>query len=51
MITYPCPLLAVLAGMLDVRNRRGLRHPLPSILALACGAMRFGARSDSAIAD
>jgi hypothetical protein len=47
----PCPLLEVLAGMPDVRSRRGRRPPLASLLALACCAMRCGARRDSAIAE
>src|SRR5215510_12186648 len=51
MIAYPRPLLAVFAGIPDVRSRRGIRHPLPSILALACCAMLCGARSYSAIAE
>jgi predicted transposase YbfD/YdcC len=50
MILHPCPLLEVFAGMPDVRSRRGIRHPLASILALACCAMLCGARSYSAIA-
>ena len=51
MISQPCPLLEVFAGMPDVRSRRGIRHPLSAILALACCAMLCGARSDSAIAE
>jgi DDE_Tnp_1-associated len=51
MIPHPCPLLEVFAGMPDVRSRRGLRHPLASMLALACCAMLCGARSYSAIAE
>jgi hypothetical protein len=51
MIPHPRPLLEVFADIPDVRNRRGTRHPLPSILALACCAMLCGARSYSAIAD
>ena len=51
MISHPGPLLEVFAGIPDVRSRRGIRHPLPSILALACCAMLCGARSYSAIAD
>jgi predicted transposase YbfD/YdcC len=51
MIPHPRPLLEVFADIPDVRNRRGTRHPLPSILALACCAMLCGARSYSAIAE
>src|SRR5919108_1762412 len=51
MIAHPCPLLEVFAGIPDVRSRRGIRHPLSAILALACCAMLCGARSYSAIAE
>lgn len=51
MIPQPCPRREVLAGMPDVRSRRGIRHPLPAILALACCAMRCGARRYSAMAE
>ena len=50
LLPHPRPLREVFADMPDVRNRRGTRHPLPAILALACGAMRCGDRRDSAIA-
>ena len=50
MLSHPCPLRAVFAGIPDVRSRRGIRHPLPSMLALACCAMLCGARRYSAIA-
>ena len=50
LIPHPWPLLEVFAGLPDVRSRRGIRHPLSSILALACCAMRCGARSYRAIA-
>ena len=51
MIPHPRPLLEVLADIPDVRHRRGTRHPLPAILALAWCAMLGGARSSSAIAE
>ena len=51
MIPQPHPLLEVFADIPDVRSRRGIRHPLPSMLALACCAMLCGARSYSAIAE
>jgi predicted transposase YbfD/YdcC len=50
MISQPCPLREVFAGIPDVRSRRGIRHPLSAILALACCARLGGARSYSAIA-
>jgi hypothetical protein len=50
MRPHPRPLREVCADIPDVRSRRGIRPPLPAILALACGAMLWGARSDSAIA-
>lgn len=45
------PLLAVLAELPDVRGRRGKRHPLAALVALACAATLCGARSYSAIAE
>lgn len=45
------PMLAVLGEMPDVRGRRGKRHPLAALLALACAATLCGARSYSAIAE
>jgi len=40
----------MLARIADPRGRRGLRHPLVSILAMALGAMLCGAQSFEAIA-
>jgi predicted transposase YbfD/YdcC len=45
------PLIEVLAEVPDPRKRRGKRHPLVAILALACAAMLAGYRSYSAIAE
>jgi DDE_Tnp_1-associated len=47
-----CPsLIAVLAEVPDPRGRRGKRHPLPAILALAVAATLCGAKSYAAIAE
>jgi hypothetical protein len=43
-------LLVAFARVPDPRRRRGRRHPLPAILALATAAMLSGARSLYAIA-
>ena len=43
-------LLGALSGIEDPRKARGVRHPLPAILALAVCAMLSGARSLYAIA-
>jgi predicted transposase YbfD/YdcC len=51
MIAQPRPLIEVLAEMPDVRSRRGKRHPLSAMLAMACCAMLCGYRSYSAIAE
>jgi len=49
---HPCrPLLAGIATIPDVRDRRGKRHPLVGVLALACVATLCGARSYSAVAE
>jgi hypothetical protein len=45
------PLLEVLADVPDVRGRRGKRHPLPALLALACAATLCGARGYTTIAE
>jgi predicted transposase YbfD/YdcC len=45
------PLLDVIATIPDVRDRRGKRHPLAGVLALACVATLCGARSYSAVAE
>lgn len=47
----PDSLLAVLAGVVDPRARRGVRHPLATILAIAVCAVLAGARSYVAIAE
>ena len=46
----PRPLLEVWAEMPAVRKRRGKRHALAAILALAGSAMRCGSRSSPALA-
>jgi predicted transposase YbfD/YdcC len=50
MIAQPRPLIEVLAEMPDLRSRRGKRHPLSAMLAMACCAMLCGYRSYSALA-
>src|SRR5262249_926801 len=50
MIAQPRPLIEVFSDIADFRQSRGKRHPLSSMLALACCAMLWGYRSDSAIA-
>jgi predicted transposase YbfD/YdcC len=45
------PLIEVLAEVPDFRRRRGLRHPLVAILALACTAMLCGFRSYSTMVE
>jgi len=51
MIAQPRPLIEVLAEMPDLRSRRGKRHPLSAMLAMACCAMLCGYRSYSALAE
>ena len=40
MIAQACPLIEVFSDIADFRKSRGKRHPLSSILALACCAPR-----------
>jgi predicted transposase YbfD/YdcC len=47
----PEGLLEVLTGMADPRKRRGVRHRLAVVLAIALAATRAGARSFTAIAE
>ena len=51
MIAQPRPLIEVFADIPDFRQAKGKRHPLPAILALACGAMLCGYRSYGAMAE
>ena len=51
MVAQPRPLIEVLAEIPDGRSRRGKRHPLSAILAMACCAMLCGYRSYSALAE
>jgi predicted transposase YbfD/YdcC len=51
MVPQPRPLIEVLAEIPDVRKRRGKRHALAAILALACSAMLCGYRSYTAMAE
>ena len=51
MSTTCRPLIEVLSEIPDFRKSHGKRHPLPSILALACVAMLCGYKSYSAIAE
>jgi DDE_Tnp_1-associated len=50
MVPQPRPLIEVLAEIPDVQHRRGKRHTLAVILALACSAMLCGYRSYTAMA-
>ena len=43
-------LLALLAGVIDPRKRRGIRHPLLTVLAISVCGILSGARSFAAIA-
>jgi hypothetical protein len=45
----PASLVQVLKSVPDPRARRGIRHPLPGIVAVALAAMVAGARSFAAI--
>ena len=49
-MSAPLSLLEALAQVPDPRNPKGVRHPLPAILALAVLAMLTGAKSYTAIA-
>lgn len=49
-MSAPLALLDVLAQVPDPRKSRGIRHPLPAILALTVLAMLTGAKSFTAIA-
>src|SRR5262245_42527422 len=49
-MSAPLSLLEVLAELPDPRNPRGVRYPLPAILALAVLALLTGAKSYAAIA-
>jgi hypothetical protein len=49
-MSAPLSLLEVLAQVPDPRNPKGVRHPLPAILALTVLAMLTGAKSYTAIA-
>ncbi len=51
MTAQPRPLIEVLAEIPDLRSRRGKRHPLSAMLAMACCAMLCGYRSYSALAE
>src|ERR1700674_1255004 len=51
-MAVPCrPLVEVIAQVPDWRQRRGQRHALGAVLALACAALLAGARSYRAMAD
>ena len=45
------PLIELLAGIVDPRKRRGIRHPIASVLALATMAALIGMRTYEAIAE
>jgi predicted transposase YbfD/YdcC len=47
----PASVLSVLAGVVDPRKRRGVRHRLAAVLAVALAAALAGARSFTAIAE
>ena len=50
-VPQPRPLIEVLAEMPDFRHNRGNRHPLATILALACSAMLSGYQSYTSMAE
>ncbi len=45
------PLIEILAKIPDFRKKKGRRHPLSAILALACIAIMCGAKVYTAIAE
>jgi hypothetical protein len=45
MVPQARPFIAVWAEIPECRKKRGKRHPLVAMLALACRAMRCGYRS------
>src|SRR6476620_2580504 len=49
-MSAPLPLLEVLAQIPDPRNPKGVRYPLPAVLALAVLALLTGAKSYCAVA-
>ena len=50
-MTQVRPLVEILAEIPDFRKKKGKRHPLPAILALACVAMMCGVKGYCAMAE
>jgi len=50
MVTECRPLIEILSEIPDSRKKKGKRHPLPAILALACAATLCGCKTYAAIA-